>query len=286
MAEEIPLFPKAESMLINSGNIVNWNRLKRNPKQTPDEELAECINETLENFLTSADKTELQYVTDLVCVHSKFKETIPSAERDELKLTGMMFLEFTVGMATKMKVSLCNLQSPSHITEAIDKTMSQLDVTFIETVLLSFPGREEELTLEEIQPYWQVLEGLVEGESASVLSIGVSDLSTNQLKQLYQWAQVKPIINQVNLASCCVMPPDMVEFAKLNDIQLLTHSDPPDVLPQSSFRDLIAANSTSRDAEKWKALWSVRYSVLVKCRGIVKTKGYIVKAVRDMKRQN
>lgn len=39
--------------------------------------------------------------------------------------------------------------------------------------------------------------------------------------------QVKPIINQVNLASCCVMPPDMIEFAKLNDIQLLTHNDPP-----------------------------------------------------------
>ena len=38
--------------------------------------------------------------------------------------------------------------------------------------------------------------------------------------------QVKPSINQVNLDSCCVMPPELVEFAKECDIQLLTHSDP------------------------------------------------------------
>lgn len=38
--------------------------------------------------------------------------------------------------------------------------------------------------------------------------------------------QVKPSSNQVNLASCCVMPPDLTAFAKEFDIQLLTHSDP------------------------------------------------------------
>ena len=38
--------------------------------------------------------------------------------------------------------------------------------------------------------------------------------------------QVKPNSNQVNLASCCVMPPDLTAFAKQFDIQLLTHNDP------------------------------------------------------------
>ena len=42
--------------------------------------------------------------------------------------------------------------------------------------------------------------------------------------------QVKPSINQVNLDSCCVMPKDLVEYAKINDIVLLTHND-----PQSKF---------------------------------------------------
>lgn len=39
MAEEIPVFPKASTLLINTGNIVNWNRLKRKPNQTPTEEV-------------------------------------------------------------------------------------------------------------------------------------------------------------------------------------------------------------------------------------------------------
>ena len=40
------------------------------------------------------------------------------------------------------------------------------------------------------------------------------------------YLQVKPCINQVNLESCCVMPKDLTEYAKENDIQLLTHNDP------------------------------------------------------------
>lgn len=39
MAEEIPIIPKVSNLLIHSGNIVNWNRLKRKPNQTPTEEV-------------------------------------------------------------------------------------------------------------------------------------------------------------------------------------------------------------------------------------------------------
>jgi len=38
--------------------------------------------------------------------------------------------------------------------------------------------------------------------------------------------QIKPNIVQINLATCCVVPPALQEFTKENDIQLLTHSDP------------------------------------------------------------
>lgn len=38
-------------------------------------------------------------------------------------------------------------------------------------------------------------------------------------------SQIKPGINQVNLESCCVMPKDLTEYAKQNDIQLLSHND-------------------------------------------------------------
>jgi len=39
MADEIPVVPKAGTLTINSGNIVNWNRLKKKPSQNPTEEV-------------------------------------------------------------------------------------------------------------------------------------------------------------------------------------------------------------------------------------------------------
>ncbi|XP_060602509.1 glutamate--cysteine ligase regulatory subunit-like [Ruditapes philippinarum] len=272
MADEIPMIPKAGSLLINSGNIVNWNRLKRKPSQTPTDEISECVSSTLQSFLSSADKNELQYVTDLSCVHEKYKETIPKDDRGDLKLT--------------VKIFICSLQhvSPDSIKEAVEKALGELDVAFIETALIAFPEIEnEDITLEIIQPFWKVLEGLVHREL--VWAIGIADLDKNLLEELYEWAEVKPVINQVNLDSCCVMPKDLVEYAKLNDIQLLTHNDPRTVFSSETLQGVIRENSTEKDSENWDALWVLRYSVLVKCRGIVKAKGYLLKATRDIKKR-
>ena len=38
--------------------------------------------------------------------------------------------------------------------------------------------------------------------------------------------QVKPCVAQINMNTCCTVPPEMQEFAKEHDIQLLTHNDP------------------------------------------------------------
>ncbi|XP_045206584.2 glutamate--cysteine ligase regulatory subunit-like [Mercenaria mercenaria] len=272
MADEIPVIPKAGTLVINSGNIVNWNRLKRKLSQTPTDEISECVSSTLQSFLASADKNELQYVTDLNCVHQKFKETIPSSERGDFKLT--------------VKIFLCSLQhvSPEAVKEAVERALTELDVKFIETALLAFPEIEnEDVTLEMIQPFWKVLEGLVHREL--VWSIGMADLDKTLLEELYEWADVKPVINQVNLDSCCVMPKDLVEYAKQKDIQLLTHNDPRTVFSSETLQEVIRENSTEKDSGNWDALWVLRYSVLIKDRGIIKAKGYLLKAEKDIKKR-
>ncbi|KAL5013074.1 hypothetical protein ScPMuIL_011625 [Solemya velum] len=270
MADEIPVFPKASTLLIHTGNIVNWDRLKHKPNHTPTEELSECISATLSTHLKAADKNALQYVTLLDCVNFKFKETLPSEEREDLKLT--------------VKLFLCSLQPADTIEEAIQRVLTELNVTFIETVLIAFPEFEDDdINLEIVKPYWKILEDFVHREV--VLSVGISDLDKNQLEELYNWSEIKPVINQVNLASCCVMPKDLVTYAKENDIQLLTHNDPRNILPVKSLQDVIAQNSTEKDSENWEPLWALRYSVLVKCRGIIKTKGYIMKGSKDIKKR-
>lgn len=275
MTEEstvVPLvIPKVGSVVVHTGNIVHWNRLKRKANETPTTEITESVGSTFRSIIDATDKNQLQYQTELTCNNDKFIETLPEEERGDLKLT--------------VKIFLCSLLPAELLKEATNKALKELNVSFIETVLLALPEFEDEddLTLDIIKPYWTCLEELVDSEA--VLSLGIADLNKTLLEQLYNWARVKPHINQVNLESCCVMPKDLVEYAKDNDIQLLTHNDPRDILPTKSFQDLISTNTTEKDGEGWEPLWVLRYSVLVKCRGIIKTKGYIMKGYRDTKKR-
>ncbi|ESO98930.1 hypothetical protein LOTGIDRAFT_213728, partial [Lottia gigantea] len=270
MAETIPLFPKLGNIVVQSGNIVNWNRLKRKPNNTPTEEICECISACLNKHLESADRNQLQYTTELFCENKEFKEKLPDDERDNLKIT--------------VKVILYNRENPEVINDAVDKALNELGVSFVETVILAIPDPNEDLTVEDFKPSWQILQKLVDEQK--ILSLGVSDLDKTKFEQLFTWASVKPIIDQVNLASCCVMPEDLREFAKQHDILLLTHNDPPDVLPLQQLQDTIRKSSTQKDGDFWQPSWISRYSVIVKCRGIIRTKGYVIDLIKDIKRRN
>ncbi|GFN91386.1 glutamate--cysteine ligase regulatory subunit [Plakobranchus ocellatus] len=276
MADEIPLFPKATSMYIHTGNIINWNRLKRKLNQTSTEELCDCIGSSLNNYLSGADKTELQYVTQLYKINTENVDVFEDGEREEVKIT--------------VKIFVCTVQPTSVINEAVEKVLSELRTTYVESLLLAVapPNDEEEnehnyVNMDIIKQYWETMEHLVTQDK--VLSLGICDLNKEYLEELYKWAKVKPCVNQVNLESCCVMPKDLIEFAKATDIQLLTHNDKPVVLPKEQLQETIRSVSTERDSEAWLPHWVLRYSGILKCRGIIKMKGYIVHAERDPKKK-
>jgi len=64
--------------------------------------------------------------------------------------------------------------------------MGELNVSFIETVILSVP--DDQRTLTNIQPLWSALEEYVSLQR--IYSLGISDLSKIQLEELYNWASV------------------------------------------------------------------------------------------------
>ena len=90
-------------------------------------------------------------------------------------------------------------------------------------------------------------------------------------------------MNQVNLTSCCKMPEDLVEFGKINNIQLTTHIDPREILTMESLQSSIRNYAHEFDAHGWVNLWTARYTLIFKGRGVVKSKGYIVNAQRELK---
>lgn len=79
-------------------------------------------------------------------------------------------------------------------------------------------------SLNDLKKLWTVLETYA--EQKKIIQLGIADLDTDSLTDLYTTCTVKPTIAQINLSACCVVPPSLQEFCNKNDIQLLTHSDP------------------------------------------------------------
>lgn len=78
-------------------------------------------------------------------------------------------------------------------------------------------------SIDELKKLWNVLESYADDKR--VCHLGIADLDTESLIELHTSCRIKPIISQINLSACCVVPPSMQEFCSKNEIQLLTHSD-------------------------------------------------------------
>lgn len=107
---------------------------------------------------------------------------------------------------------------------------SILNVNAVHNVVVAYSAKQElegqqiGLCLEKLKNIWKTLEELV--LNGKVLQIGIADVEETIFRSLFEWAKVKPSIIQINLATCCVVPPTLQSFCKENDVQLLTHSDP------------------------------------------------------------
>ncbi|KAM6342715.1 glutamate--cysteine ligase regulatory subunit isoform 2-T2 [Alca torda] len=206
------LLERAGNLTLQTGNLLNWGCLRKKCPATPGEEVRDCIQKTLTEWSSKIGQDVNQEILEVLeCTVAQAMEKINPEERDELKVSAKLFI---VG------------SNYSSIRGAVDLACSALGVAQLDSVIIAPPPIEDGtgLSLEYLQPYWQELEHLVQNKK--IVAIGTSDLDKTLLEQLYLWAQVKPSSNQVNLASCCVMPPDLTAFAKQFDVQLLTHNDP------------------------------------------------------------
>ncbi|KAM8888144.1 glutamate--cysteine ligase regulatory subunit isoform 2-T2 [Synchiropus picturatus] len=240
------MFNQAKSLRLHAGNLVSRSRLKKKCPSSPTEELQDCIQATLSDWVSLRRQPTEEMPDTLDCSIPETTDVITPEEREELK------------------VSACQT----------------LRVSQIDSVIISPPGPPEgdSQTLAHLQPAWEELQALVQNQK--IAAIGTSDLDKDLLEQLYDWAQVKPSSNQVNLASCCVMPPDLTAFAKERDIQLLTHNDPKELMPAATFQEAVNNGTGGQSSADWRLEWVLRYSIIVKSRGIIKAKGYLLGARR------
>uniref|UniRef100_A0A8C0WVL4 Glutamate--cysteine ligase regulatory subunit n=1 Tax=Castor canadensis TaxID=51338 RepID=A0A8C0WVL4_CASCN len=242
------LLARARTLHLQTGNLLNWGRLRKKCPSTHSEELRDCIQKTLNEWSSQISPELVREFPDVLeCTVSHAVEKINPDEREEMKVSAKLFI---VGS-----------NSSSSTRNAVDMACSVLGVAQLDSVIIASPPIEDGVNLS------------LEHLHKKIVAIGTSDLDKTQLEQLYQWAQVKPNSNQVNLASCCVMPPDLTAFAKQFDIQLLTHNDPKELLSEATFQEALRESIPDIQAQEWVPLWLLRYSVIVKSRGIIKSKG-------------
>lgn len=196
-----------------------------------------------------------------------------------------------------------------HTREAIDLVLKELNVESIDLLIVSFPGvsfdadddGEEEASGDETSSAnsddsqgldaqvksWTVLEDY--HRRGIISQLGVSEFSSERLDKFLPEVTVRPTVDQINVKDCCVVPKSLILYAKEKKIELLTHNDCMDILPCGTTRELLgpgeggahilASRSDAPDSEPGlkgniEPQWVIKYTAVVKDRGVVENKGY------------
>lgn len=153
---------------------------------------------------------------------------------------------------------------------------------------------------------WKTLEAL--HKEGVVKKLGIAEFGRDRLQSFLEQTSIKPSVDQINLRDCCSVPKNLLAFAKLEGVDLLVHNDTSNILPRGTLRELLGPSEygagvlaePSKTGDKRKSLhgeesqatdseakglkgevqplWVVKYTAVVKNRGVVENKGYFAVA--------
>ena len=127
-------------------------------------------------------------------------------------------------------------------------------------------------TVKEWTDTWTSLEAL--HDATKIARLGIAEFGTQRLAQLLEHTRVKPEVDQINVRDCCVVPKPLILFAKERGLELLTHNDCTEVLPEEALRGVL--EEFGLRAEGVRPRWVVKYTAVVKSRGVVENKGWVI----------
>ncbi|KAL8800780.1 MAG: hypothetical protein Q9200_007143 [Gallowayella weberi] len=195
-----------------------------------------------------------------------------------------------------------------HLQDAIAAVLQELSVDFVDLLIISFPGvsfdkdsdektggcgsnkiqaTESEL-FNAIIHTWQAVEMLQ--TNGVVTKTGVAEFGQERLQEFLPKTSRRPTVNQINVRDACVVPESIMQFAKQEGLELLTHSDCTNILPRGTLRDLLGdgpngAGVLAGPNSEGKGLrgdltpeWVVKYTAVVRDRGVIEHKGYFASA--------
>lgn len=194
---------------------------------------------------------------------------------------------------------------PKYTRDAVALVLKELGVPSIDLLIVSFPGmsfdgdcewkadkkNSQQGNDEDEIASWPVLEDLY--NEGIVKRLGLAEYGSEKLNKFLDRVNVRPEVDQVNIKDCCKVPEPLMKLAKEKKIELLTHNDCTDILPSGTLRELLGQGVRGAGilAESKRGLsgmkgdltpqWVVKYTAVVRDRGVIEHKGYF--AVAELK---
>lgn len=231
-----------------------------------------------------------------------FAQTGLAEERSQYEITVKLFF-----LPNKPASSRC-----AQTREAVQLVLRELKVSSIDLLIVSFPGIAfdaddsdddvedgespsepqlgEDAVAEDVDTMistWKCLEEL--HDEGVIAKLGVSEFGTERLSRFLKRSRVRPSVDQINVRDCCVVPRPLIMYAKQEGIELLTHNDCTNILSRATLQELLAEQDlnaallANNDAQPggsapMEPQWVIKYTAVVKDRGVVENKGYFALA--------
>lgn len=190
-----------------------------------------------------------------------------------------------------------------HLQEAIGAVLEELGVESVDLLIVSFPGiffdaeseekgdcgsasisaSDTELLDATIEA-WREIEIL--NAKGVALRTGIAEFGREQLQEFLPRTSRRPTVDQINVGDCHLLPESMMLFAKQENLELLTHSDCTNILPEGALRELLgqgekgagvlAGSGSESNGLRGDATpqWVVKYTAVDRDRGVIENKGY------------
>lgn len=255
-------FDQYNSVVLVTGNVLDNEEQFRLAK-TPCKEIASFVKSRVEELKAETLSKELDFVDP--------KLFLPAPTTTSEQQEG--------GIKVIVKIFLNEFHENS-IDEIID-TLPKVCVTEPSVILAYHPTSKDESSNKFIwgddseefrkifKSCWNKLRQAK--KDGKITSLGVSDIDLDSIHKIFD-DDVDFSVLQINTQTCCVVPPELQNFCKEREIQLLTHSDPQIILPSVCLKEI--------QMDQFKVKWTVRHLETLVCRGILTRKSFVVKLVK------
>lgn len=260
----------ARRIILNTGNVLELDDVIKKGSNTAADELKSSVKTTLNSWTGS----ESQQKGD-ICINRTNNVDIVNGEdkcvgvHQVNNVDGSGGVDGKGGLKVTIKLFLSD-NTDEFVKAAVETVLRDLSLKCIDSVILVPPDVSDYVDVDMVAPAWKALEEAV--REGQILSIGIADIGAKLLEDLYNWAQVKPSAVQVNISSCCIVPQELSAFAQQNDVQVLTHNDPNEIIDE----EVVTTISSRLGVTDCKVDWIVRHRIIQQCFALVHSKGWTV----------